>query len=216
MGGGDELRKRMAALQRQEAHAKRQNDLREQRRLDRERAARPRTSRLEQFRHTRWFRAGEWALGAVGVAMTLVGGIYGIFGPIWPTEPTFVPGAPSFGSALYVPFIVTNKSILFPIKKMQIFCSAYRIDVGGFSFRGFAFTVPGYANLAPAESRSYTCAFNQAARGFEKEIVSVATIALETEYDSILPWKSRVRTTSGKFTLNTKTSPPQWVPGEPI
>ncbi len=174
-------------------------------------------SKSKQPKYRRFLRMAEWILGP---PLALLAFVYGIWGPPWPTEPTFVPGAPSFGSALDVPFIVTNKSVLFPIKKLHILCSAYRIDVGppNWSIQGISFSVPGVADLAPGQSRPYTCAFNNVMRGPNGERMGVraATIAFNSEYDSSWPWKARAKAESGKFTLDTKTVPPQWMTGEPL
>src|ERR1700737_4760374 len=121
MGGGDALKKRMAAL-RKEQHAKCQRDLREQRRLDKARRAQPRTFLLERFRHRWWFRATEWTFGIVVAAMGIVATIAGIWGPIWPTDPEIHPHDVVDGSSFILPFTVKNRSIIFDMPNVEFTC----------------------------------------------------------------------------------------------
>jgi hypothetical protein len=194
------------------------------RRQAREEARRRELQKIEQApkEHPRWIRVAKWIVGTVIVgSLGLVASVYQIWGgPPWPTAPAFAPGAPSFGSALDVPFIVTNKSVLFPIKKLHILCSANRIVVGppNWQVRGISFSIPGFADLAPGQSRPYTCAFNSVVRGPNGDKMGVlgAAITFNSEYDSSWWSGSRTKAESEMFTLETKTSPPQWVTGEPL
>jgi hypothetical protein len=68
-------------------------------------------------------------VGGGALAMvTLIGFVYEVWGLVWPTAPIFLPGVPSSGSAFYVPFSVTNKSILFPIRNLTLGCIILNLE----------------------------------------------------------------------------------------
>ncbi len=121
MGGGDELRKRIAALKRQETHAKRQSDLREQRQLGRAKAAQPHTPLLQRVRHTTWFLVAEWIVGVIASAGTLAGIIYGIVGPFWPVAPEIHPHEIGNDSSQVLPFVIKNRGA-FEMKNVEFRC----------------------------------------------------------------------------------------------
>jgi hypothetical protein len=70
----------------------------------------------------RMIHAGQWIVrGLVGL-LAVVGSVYGIWGPPWPTAPEIHPRDTSNGSSLILPFNVQNKSVLFPITDAQMTC----------------------------------------------------------------------------------------------
>jgi hypothetical protein len=160
--------------------------------------------------HRVLWRAVKAVFGFVVVLVGLIGGAYTMWGPPWPTEPSFVPGAPSFGSPLDVPFTVTNKSSVFSIKNLHISCHGYEIKVvppnfgspapgggtlGGRAIEGFTFSVPGNADLMPGETRPYTCVFNSVMRGVSNQTgyrIVEADIAFVSEYDARCPFPDAV------------------------
>jgi hypothetical protein len=160
--------------------------------------------------HRVLWRAVKAVFGFVVVLVGLIGGAYTMWGPPWPTEPSFVPGAPSFGSPLDVPFTVTNKSSVFSIKNLHISCHGYEIKVvppnfgspapgggtlGGWAIEGFTFSVPGNADLMPGETRPYTCVFNSVMRGVSNQTgyrIVEADIAFVSEYDARCPFPDAV------------------------
>jgi hypothetical protein len=155
---------------------------------------------------------GSFLVGLVG----LIGSIYGIWGAPWPTEPVFAPGPPSFGSAFSVPFVVSNKSALFPINNLMITCHLRRVltdknnlveDVG------FGILSPNV--LMPLQSRPYICPFDQFSISSGR-IIAVE-IDFESKYKSPWPFFSKPKTTmSDIFTWNPSTSPPAWFVGTPV
>ena len=54
--------------------------------------------------------------------VSLLAAIDQLLGPPWPTRPVFSPGLPSTGSPLDIPFSVTNRSIIFPIHHLIVWC----------------------------------------------------------------------------------------------
>jgi hypothetical protein len=160
--------------------------------------------------HRVLWRAVKAVFGFVVVLVGLIGGAYTMWGPPWPTEPGLVPGAPSFGSPLDVPFTVTNKSSVFSIKNLHISCHGYEIKVvppnfgspapgggtlGGWAIEGFTFSVPGNADLMPGETRPYTCVFNSVMRGVSNQTgyrIVEADIAFVSEYDARCPFPDAV------------------------
>jgi hypothetical protein len=160
----------------------------------------------------------------------LVGSIYGIWGPPWPTEPVFAPGNASLGSPFDVPFLVTNKSALFRLNNLSIICEIIAFEAISSDGKAGIRTAPNAREtkilargvnpfLAAGESRPFTCPIRGlmilgANREDAADKVTKAQIMFISEYDFILFWHAK--STSGVFTLNTSTTPPQWMPGEPL
>jgi hypothetical protein len=156
--------------------------------------------------------------------MGLLVGVYAFWGPPWPTEPTFTPGAASFASPFAVPFSITNKSAVFELNNLKIKCGiASQIEgerpAGGtmvFGRRGNPIYVQtdGAPNrLKAGETRSYTCALAMLrfSVGPNPNIL-FAEMIFESEYDSPWPWGARTISKSPAFTLDLATMPPQWKP----
>ncbi len=171
---------------------------------------RPTLSRLK--RH--WRRVVLFPAFVLSIAANVVE----IWGPPWPTKPTFSPGFPSSGFPLDVPFIVTNKSGFFPIKNLRLECHVLKlITERNILFEHISFgDFGGRGRLEPTEPRPYVCRFSQFIRIGSNDHITAATIGFVSEYDTPWPWGSRVLTASNVFTLNTKTNPPQWMPGVPL
>lgn len=157
----------------------------------------------------RWF----WLTVAL---IGLLASIRGLVGPYWPTVPTFSPGYPSRSSPLDIPFEVTNESVVFPVKNLKIRCLLLRV----FAEDGLQIVrTQVYDNIAsrllPDESRSYRCKFSGAISLGPRQFTMVQ-IQFLTEYQSILPWKTRTQSVSDAFTLDLRTDPPQWTRGTPL
>ena len=72
--------------------------------------------------HRRLWLASKAAFGFAVVIIGIVGSVYTVVGPPWPTAPVFSPGPPSFGTAFDIPFTVENKSAGFGISNVKITC----------------------------------------------------------------------------------------------
>jgi hypothetical protein len=198
--------------------------------------ARSKTSSfLEQIRERWWFRSLRRIFGVLVILLGVIASIYGIWGPIWPTAPEFSPGAPSFSLALDVPFNVANKSSLFEIRNLTIECHVIfaRLSVSHKSLRNVTIGIEGRPydskqpltrnNIKAGGVSSYVCPMSGgpiAGFGptpeFPDDKLETATIEFLSEYDVRLPWRGRAQTSSGVFTLNPKTNPPQWTQGVPL
>jgi len=177
---------------------------------------------LARVRRTWWFRSAKWIFGVVLVAAGGVATLDTLLGGrIWPTAPSFVPGYPSSGFAWDVPFTVSNKSALFPVNHLVIKCWIHSIQSKkGGSFREFTVGIAGENSLASLQSAPYTCPFSTIFPNLTLEPddkITEAIIEFGSEYESRVPFsKNRDPVFSGPFTLNTKTTPPQWVAGRPL
>jgi hypothetical protein len=75
-----------------------------------------------------WINIGPFARGAVKVGGLVLGAlaaaltIAAFTGPFWPTEPTFVPGAPSNSASNEVPFEITNPGSVFGLRNVRLQC----------------------------------------------------------------------------------------------
>lgn len=174
-----------------------------------------------------WYRFGKKALWCVGAVFGLFSGAVGIWGPIWPTEPSFSLGNPSFGQPLAVPFSVTNTSALFNIFDVTVDCVLIEVitsDNGGGNviFNSTAIYTNVASSIKPQETRSYTCAFHPT---FDKlslffgipsqHKVIKARIGFESKY-RIIFGLIEASARSDIFTLDTRTMPPQWTRGAPM
>ena len=153
----------------------------------------------------------------VGPVLAVIVAIYTFWGPPWPTAPTFDPGFPSLGSPLDVPFNVTNKSAIFPIYDLTIFCAAEDITMGGAIHLDNvgASEIANGQTLQPLESRSYVCALKKFIRIQPEPKIEKATIGFLSTYKR-WPWGGMSKSISDRFTLNATTAPPQWTRGIPL
>ena len=165
--------------------------------------------------------------GAVGTPLAVVAFVYAVWGAPWPTQPSFAPGAPSFGSAFDVPFTVTNKSAWFGIHDLTITCLLANFKAIGPTgatieqTHGVTSTIlPRGVNsvLAPLTTSTFTCPIGNALvvdkRNAGEQLVS-ASLSFMADYSGRL-WWGRTQIISGVFSLDTATKPPQWAPGEPL
>lgn len=178
----------------------------------------PAQTRFQRFRGTKTWRylvtAGEAGLLLLGLGQAFVT----FRGPFWPTEPTFLPGAPSLGSPMNVPFFVTNKSAVFSLDDLLITCGPLVVVMTGKNvFNIGRIGAQGHNVLRPLETRPFTCRFNRVV-SFPGAKVEEAHIQFTSAYKSPWPWEPnrRVVSTSSIFTLETATDPPQWMEGVPL
>jgi hypothetical protein len=165
-----------------------------------------------------------------GFAFTVGGFVLGAFafvGPPWPTEPTFEPGAPSFGSAFDVTFSGTNKSLFFDNRNLRVSCTLVCFKYTGPTGATIRVNKNSNANIAwgvgpdrlkADDTLPFICRmrniFNVDGKDVADGLPTVA-ISFKSEYDN--PWwlwfrRKTVQSTT--FSLNTKATPPQWVRGE--
>jgi hypothetical protein len=190
---------------------------------------------LERIRERMWFRGLRRTSGVLVILLGVIASVYGIWGPIWPTAPEFSLGAPSFSLALDVPFNVANKSALFDIRNLIIKCHVIfaRLSVSHKFLQDVTIGIEGRPydpnnplarnNIKPGGVSSYVCpmiggpiaGFGPTPQ-FPEDKLGTARIEFLSEYDSRLPWSTRVQASSGIFTLNPATNPPQWTQGVPL
>ncbi len=177
--------------------------------------------------HRRLWLAAKVIFAFVASTLALIGTVYGIWGPPWPTEPSFVPGAPSLGSPFDVSFSGTNKSAFFSISNITVRCSlsCFRVltpsgvpvmTVGPKA--NLLIRASGPKNLGPNETQPFTCNLRGVILAGGRDAADAfpdVEMRLNSEYDS--PWLFWLRRKSAigeLFSLNKKTVPPQWVEGE--
>jgi len=166
--------------------------------------------------HRRLWMAAKVIGGFVVTLTGLLGTVYGVVGPPWPTEPVFLRGPPSFGSPLNIPFSVTNKSGFVGIRNLKLECMAHWIKLSnGGSLKDTMLAAPTVSVLEPLQSRPYFCPFHVLVDVGDAKL-SEASITVIGEYDSPWPWQSGKKLTSHQYWLNTKTIPPQWMSGPPL
>jgi hypothetical protein len=169
--------------------------------------------------HRRWIRTMKWIVGTLVVANAgFVASIYQLWGgPPWPVEPSFAPGFPSSGSAFDVPFTITNKSALFSLNHLEILCGFEKVltDKNSGLERLSISASDGKATLEPLQSATYICPLTRMFN-FPGAKIETATITFISKYDSRFPWAGKVQSQSDSFSLNTNTTPPQWMVGKVI
>ena len=161
-----------------------------------------------------WHAGWTKAVAAVAGLVVIVATIIGIWGPLWPTAPTFYPETPSADSPLELSFKVKNRSALFPLRNLQIVCmlvSARSQTNKSFAETGVTLSQP-VVDLAPGQSEPYSCPLHVAVDLREGDKIVRAKIDFISQYDSRWPWGGRSKSESEVFTLNT--SPPQWLAGD--
>jgi hypothetical protein len=168
----------------------------------------------------RWIRSTEWVVGTLVVGtVSFVASVYQIEGgPPWPVAPTFSPGFPSAGNAFDVPFTITNKSAFFSLNHLEILCGLENVRTDAHSGAGkFSITASnGNASLGPLRSATYICPLTRMITFAGATKLEEATISFITRYDSSFSFSGRAESESDFFSLNAKTTPPQWTIGETI
>lgn len=158
--------------------------------------------------------------GALIVLVGLISAFVTIFGPLWPTAPSFEPGAPSLGSAFNIPFKITNDSALVPITGLTFKCHLLSARWSFKEFSAEANVEDGWTDwshpnrLERRKSAPYTCRFANAFN-FAGPLVS-AQMEIVATYNS--PWggSESVTEKSDIYTWNSLTNPPQWMTGVPL
>jgi hypothetical protein len=162
----------------------------------------------------------------IGFALTVAGFAYTVYGPPWPTEPTFEPALASSGSAFDVSFSGTNKSGFFDNTNLRVSCTVICLKYTGPT--GATIAMPkgpvlniigtGPNRLLAGQTLPFFCSIRHFARVDGSDVADVrptVAISFTSEYDD--PWWlwfRRKTARSETFSLNTKAVPPQWVRGE--
>jgi hypothetical protein len=161
-----------------------------------------------------WHAGWHKAVAAIAGSVAIVAAIIGLWGPLWPTAPAFLPETPSLESPLELSFKVKNRSALFALRNLQIVCmlvSARSQSNKSFAETGVTLSQP-VGDLAPRQSEIYSCPLHVAVDLREGDKIVRAKIDFISQYDSRWPWGGRSKSESDVFTLST--SPPQWLAGE--
>lgn len=163
------------------------------------------------------WRVAKWALWTAPVAvLAIASGFASLWGPPWPTAPEFSPGPPSRGQPFDVPFVVKNRSALFPIRGLSLDCHLIRASTAsGTEFVEDLVSTGFDALLAPGQQRPYTCPFGLIGDGTSR--ITRAQMEFVAQYRSWRPLQKRLAVfKSDVFTLDTRTIPPQWERGIPL
>jgi hypothetical protein len=152
------------------------------------------------------------------LALSIAANIVQIWGPFWPTELDFAPVALSFGHPFEVPFVVTNKSVVFGLSNLRLSCHliSFRAQnnvnhsVGSINNVRVSIVGPP-AYFSPQGVASYTCPLNETINVVNSTVID-AKIEFISEYDFGM-WWGKATSVSDTFTLNTHTVPHQWVRG---
>jgi hypothetical protein len=126
-----------------------------------------------------------------------------------------------------MPFTVTNNSAVFDVYGLRIECSIIDVRVSDKrgaigQFDDSTVKFPTIHNLGAGENRSYTCPFQPTMGmllaelwGSSENKVVKATIQFNVEY-RIFWGLTGMSGSSGVFSLDTKSNPPQWTYGAPM
>jgi hypothetical protein len=180
--------------------------------------------------HRRLWMAAKVTAGFLVVLTGLLIGVYGNWGPPWPTEPSFAPGVPASGSPLDVTFNGTNTSVLFPVADLWVECEMVCLRASDSlrqplksGLRHAYAHAWGTSHLAPGQTIPFRCPLRlqfglgrpgeSDADAFDS--ITNAQIILHSDYFNFWTvFLSRHEAVSGRFSLNTKTVPHQWVQGD--
>lgn len=192
---------------------------------------RPEGVELTGSRSTRrvrpWYVWEEWLLltsAAVGVVALFVGFLVSVHhfagGPPWPTQPVISVQAPRSASPFDSVFSVANQSAFFAIHNLSVGCRVMSIGAKRLSSakdpeNSLMFPALGLKPLLEAAStNAFTCPFREymemaVGTGLLND-ASEAQIMLMAKYDAPwwYPFSPQVSTL---FTLNTRSSPAQWI-----
>ena len=180
--------------------------------------------------HRRLWMAAQVTAGFLVLLTGLLIGVYGNWGPPWPTEPSFAPGVPASGSPLDVTFNGTNTSVLFPVPGLFVNCEMVCLRASDSSWqplksglRHVYVLAIGISHLAPRQTMPFRCPLRAQfglSRPGESDSdafnrITNAQIILHSYYFNFWTvFLSRHEAVSGRFSLNTKAVPPQWVQGD--
>jgi hypothetical protein len=112
---------------------------------------------------------------------------------------------------LEIPFTVTNKSIVFPIKELGLTCHLlFSKSLLESSIANAKAAFPAGNVIRPKEARQYTCLFD-ARPGMDPN--ATARISIEIKYESRWPFAGTVVVGSPVYTWISNAKVPHWVLG---
>jgi len=180
--------------------------------------------------HRRLWMAAQVTAGFLVLLTGLLIGVYGNWGPPWPTEPSFAPGVPASGSPLDVTFNGTNTSVLFPVPGLFVNCEMVCLRASDSSWqplksglRHVYVLAIGISHLAPRQTMPFRCPLRaqfglsrpgESDAGAFNRIANAQIILHSYYFNFWTVFLSRHEAVSGRFSLNTKAVPPQWVQGD--
>ena len=179
--------------------------------------------------HRRLWMAAQVTAGFLVVLIGLLIGVYANWGPPWPTAPSFAPGLPASGSPLDVTFNGTNTSVLFSVPDLFVNCEMVCLRASdsrpplALGLRHVYVLARGTSHLAPGQTMPFRCRLRAQfglgrpgesdADAFNR--ITNAQIVLHGDnFNFWTLFLSRHEALSGRFSLNTKAVPPQWVQGD--
>jgi hypothetical protein len=170
--------------------------------------------------HQHLISIGKLTISVALALSAVVGVLYELVGPLWPTQPVFSPGHPSFGTPFDIPFKVENKSGLFAICNIKITC--HLIYARSSESHDTAINTVIFLNSkdnvcigVQGDNKTYTCPYSNIF-GDSDSRFEEARLEFISEYDSPWPLGGRTQSFSSVFTLDANTNPPQWVQGVPL
>lgn len=76
----------------------------------------------------RWWMAAKWTIGTLVAGVVAAAAIYQAWGPFWPTEPIVEADELDAALPLRAPFIVENRSFVFPLRITSLGCQIIRME----------------------------------------------------------------------------------------
>jgi len=157
-------------------------------------------------------------ISVFAVIFGIIVGVKDLFGPQWPTEPDFSLDVPyTTGDPFDVPFSIGNRSGLFDIRKLTVACELVDVrTTDHYAFQGISVVSNANNLLAAFDTRPYTCPFHNSILGNHPVCCAVIRLIAAYQDPEFYPWSVPKKTYSKIYTLDRKTSPMRWIPGDPI
>lgn len=149
-------------------------------------------------------RIGSWIMSVLGFVSIMDG----LWGPIWPTPPDFIPAGADPGAPFSLPFVATNRSFVFSWTDATFFCNVGRIElIDGSGITGGSFQTKATATVPPKGHSSFYCGM-----AIPGPALVRATIRLEARYSiSILGIKWQFRAVSDSYTWAKISTGGMWI-----
>lgn len=178
-----------------------------------QRSAPPPSNQTPPPARSRWYRrvafAATWMLGLATLAeapVTLFGG------PPWWTSPEIEPSKYDAVSAFYIPFLVSNPSILFPLTDTHFACLLNFIEFENGGTVDHSLSETGVlVTIAPgAKDVPFRCTFLELLGLGNRKVVQ-ASFGILVGYTIRLPfWQMHFMKYFGPFVWDTTLRPPAW------
>ena len=144
--------------------------------------------------HQHLIHASKWIVRGVLGLLAVVGSVYGIWGPPWPTAPEIHPQDVLNGSSLILPFKIQNKSIFFPITDAEMTCGVdwlFVKDANRHTFTSIhtAFSNGTYSFPAGGQPATFRCDASELIKIEPNGSVSFRGMSLELPIPLSPPWQ---------------------------